>query len=198
MSLKRNRRYAFLKRLLDIVFSALLLFLLGIPMLIIGVMISATSEGGALFKQKRVGRHGEMFTCYKFRTMYIDAPDNCPKATLKNAERYITPIGGFLRKSSLDELPQLYNVLRGDMSLVGPRPLIAEEGEIHELRRRCGVLDVRPGITGLAQVSGRDRVSDVDKARYDIDYIRGMSLGQDAGIILKTVGDVLYRRDMIK
>ena len=187
MSFGKSGGYLFFKRALDIFFSTLLLFFLFIPMCAVALIICMTSEGGAIFRQRRVGKDGRVFTCYKFRTMYRYAPQSCPKSSFSDSERYITPVGRFLRRSSLDELPQLFNVLRGDMSLVGPRPLIEEEGEIHELRRRCGVYRLRPGITGLAQVSGRDSVSDIDKARFDARYAREVSLGRDTGIVLRTV-----------
>ena len=185
--ISRDKSYAVIKRILDVIFSALLLTLLALPMCAIGLAVALTSEGGALFLQRRVGRDGREFVCYKFRTMYLSAPRSCPKSRLFEAECYITPVGRFLRKTSLDELPQLVNVLLGDMSLVGPRPLVAEEGEIHYLRQRCGVYRLRPGITGLAQVSGRDDVSDVQKARLDVRYARNISLRYDARIIFDTL-----------
>ena len=187
MSFWRARAYLFLKRALDIIFSALLLMFLCLPMIIIALAVWLTSEGGALFRQERVGRDGRVFICYKFRTMYTWAPSKCPKSGFFDAEAYITPVGRLLRRSSLDELPQLFNVLKGDMSLVGPRPLIAEEGEIHQLRQRCGVYRLRPGITGLAQVGGRDNVSDIEKARLDVRYTKELSLAKDTRILLKTV-----------
>ena len=179
--------YSVIKRMLDIIFSFLLIILLSPLMLIISVVIALDSEGGVLFCQERVGVGGEKFVCYKFRTMYTFAPEACPKSRLGAAECYITPFGGFLRRTSLDELPQLFNVLIGDMSLVGPRPLVEEEGEIHTLRRRCGVYGLRPGITGLAQVNGRDDLSDIEKVRLDARYARGISLRTDADIIIRTI-----------
>ena len=183
----RRKIYPILKRILDIIFSAVLIFLLALPMCVIALAIVLTSSGGAIFFQRRIGRDGREFICYKFRTMYDFAPKSCPKSKLGSADEYITPVGKFLRMTSLDELPQLFNVLMGDMSLVGPRPLVAEEGEIHILRRRCGVYGLRPGITGLAQVSGRDDVSDLQKARLDARYVRGMSFKTDVGIVLRTI-----------
>ena len=179
--------YFILKRILDIIFSVILLGLLALPMCIIALLIIADSEGGAIFRQRRVGREGREFVCYKFRTMYISAPRSCPKAKIGDSSIYVTPVGGFLRRTSLDELPQLFNVLVGDMSLVGPRPLIAEEGEIHSLRERCGVYALRPGITGLSQISGRDALGDMEKVRLDARYVRKMSLGVDARIVLGTL-----------
>ena len=179
-------KYLIVKRIFDIFFSAVLMILLALPMCVIALAIVADSRGSAIFRQRRVGREGREFTCYKFRTMYTSAPVSCPKSKLCDAERYVTPVGRFLRRTSLDELPQLFNVLVGDMSLVGPRPLVAEEGEIHYLRQRCGVYRLRPGITGLSQISGRDEIGDMEKVRLDTRYVRGVSLVSDAKIILGT------------
>lgn len=184
-------KYLFLKRLLDVTFSLLLLVLLALPMLGIGAAVGLSSRGGILFRQARIGRGGKPFTCYKFRTMVREAPPNRPTADFPDAAHYVTPIGRLLRRTSLDELPQLYNVLRGDMSLVGPRPLIGEEHEVHRLRTEGGVYRVRPGMTGLAQIRGRDRLGDGEKAAYDIRYVEGLSLRQDLWIIGRTLGCVL-------
>ena len=183
--------YRFLKRALDVLFSVLLLVLLALPMVAIGVAVGLSSRGGILFRQSRVGREGKSFICYKFRTMVREAPPNRPTADFPDAAHYVTPIGRFLRRTSLDELPQLYTVLRGDMSLVGPRPLIGEEREMHRLRTESGVYRVRPGMTGLAQIHGRDRLGDGEKAAYDIRYVEGLSLRQDLWILGKTFGRVL-------
>lgn len=179
--------YFILKRMLDILFSVLLLFLLALPMCVIALAIVLDSRGGAIFRQRRVGRDGREFVCYKFRTMYMFAPNSCPKSRLGDAHRYVTPVGRFLRRTSLDELPQLFNVLVGDMSLVGPRPLVSEEGEIHVLRQRCGVYRLRPGITGLSQINGRDDIGDIEKVRLDARYARNVSLASDARIIFGTL-----------
>ena len=134
-ALKNKRRgYFFWKRLLDVLFSFLLLFFLALPMLFIACAVLVTSRGGAIFRQKRVGRNAKTFVCYKFRTMYSYAPNNRPTSDFSDAALYVTPVGRFLRRTSLDELPQLFNVLKGDMSLIGPRPLIAEEEAVHRLR----------------------------------------------------------------
>lgn len=178
--------YLFFKRLLDVLFSFLLLFFLSLPMLIIALAIVFTSRGGAIFKQVRVGRNGEPFVCYKFRTMYSHAPSNIPSASLKDAHIYVTKVGGFLRRTSLDELPQLFNVLKGDMSLIGPRPLICEEETVHNVRRENGVYAIRPGITGLAQISGRDLLSDMEKAELDVKYFNSVGFLSDIKIFFKT------------
>lgn len=180
-------RYLVWKRGMDILFSALLLIFLWIPMGVIALAVGLSSRGGVLFRQVRVGRNGEPFVCYKFRTMVAWAPSDCPTSELGDPTPYVTPVGRFLRRSSLDELPQLWNVLRGDMSLVGPRPLIPKEAEIHELRRRCGVYGIRPGMTGLAQVSGRDLICDREKLRLDARYLRRISFGEDVRILGKTL-----------
>jgi len=178
--------YRYGKRLLDLLLSGLLLCFLWLPMLIIGALIRLDSRGGAIFRQLRVGREGKVFVCYKFRTMYTDAPADLATSEFEDAHRYITPVGRILRRTSLDELPQLWNVWKGDMSLVGPRPLIPRETDIHEWRRRCGVYAVRPGMTGLAQVRGRDRLPDPEKARWDARYVRSMSLWGDLSILWQT------------
>lgn len=186
----RRERYAVWKRGMDIGFSAILLFFLCLPMLCVALLIRLTSAGPVIFRQVRVGRNGKHFVCYKFRTMLPSAPSDRPTASFVDAERFITPVGRFLRRSSLDELPQLWNVLRGDMSLVGPRPLIPNEKEIHELRKRCGVYRLRPGLTGLAQISGRDDLNDREKARLDSRYAHRLGFAEDMGIVLQTLGRI--------
>ena len=193
-SLKRGRKtYRLFKRVLDILFSVLLLFFLFLPMVVIAFAIIFTSRGGAIFKQRRVGRGGKVFVCYKFRTMYLHAPSNLPTSSFGDADRYITRVGGFLRRTSLDELPQLFNVLKGDMSLIGPRPLICEEIAVHKLRMQSGAYDVRPGITGLAQISGRDMLCDCDKAELDARYASGLCFASDIGIFFKTLVNVVRK-----
>ena len=187
-ALKNKRRgYFFWKHLLDVLFSFLLLFFLALPMLFIACAVLFTSRGGAIFRQKRVGRNAKTFVCYKFRTMYSYAPNNRPTSDFSDAALYVTPVGRFLRRTSLDELPQLFNVLKGDMSLIGPRPLIAEEEAVHRLRMEKGVYDIRPGITGLAQISGRDLISDSEKAELDAKYVESIGFASDFGILFKTL-----------
>ena len=180
----------FVKRALDIVFSVLLLLFLLFPMFFIAVAIRCESKGNAIFKQKRVGRGGRIFVCYKFRTMFISAPPSRPASKLENSQKYITRIGAFLRRTSLDELPQLYNVLRGHMSLIGPRPLICEEENIHKGRMDSGVYSLRPGITGMAQISGRNQLEDEEKLAKDMYYLQNLRFGLDAKILLATFSKV--------
>ena len=186
----------YVKRTLDFIFALILIFFTLLPMFVIAVIIRSESSGNAFFKQKRMGLGGRIFICYKFRTMYQNAPKSVPTGSFCDASLYVTPIGRLLRRTSLDELPQLFNVIMGDMSLVGPRPLIENEGEIHELRRRCGVYEVRPGITGLAQIRGRDSIDDIQKARLDVRYVRKMSFAEDARILLNTATVAVLGRDV--
>ena len=179
--------YEHVKRILDVILSAVLLFFLLLPLGLICLMIVLDSPGGVLFCQRRIGQGGREFVCYKLRTMYRDTPRDCPTSSFLDADRYVTRVGRFLRRTSLDELPQLWNVLRGEMSLVGPRPLIPAEGEIHRLRQRCQVYRVKPGMTGLSQVRGRDRLSDREKARLDSRYVHTVSLSADCKILWQTV-----------
>ena len=179
--------YRIVKRVLDVVFSAILLSLLALPMTVVALLVGISSDGDIFFRQRRVGRGGKLFVCYKFRTMTSDAPPNRPSADFPDVDRYLTPVGRFLRCTSLDELPQLFNVLRGQMSLVGPRPLIGEEREIHRLRQDRGVYEVRPGMTGLSQVSGRTLLNDVQKAEMDERYVKSMSLATDLKILWRTL-----------
>lgn len=187
---RSEARYRFFKRTLDVLFSALLLVFLALPMACIALAVALTSRGGAIFRQERVGRNGKSFVCLKFRTMYESAPHDRPSHEMRDG-RYVTPLGRFLRKTSLDELPQLYNVLRGEMSLVGPRPLIPCEDEVHRLRRRCGVDRLRPGMTGLAQIRGRDLLEGREKARLDTRYARSASLWGDVRIVLETISGIV-------
>ena len=191
-----HRIYMAFKRVFDVIFSVILLFFLAIPMLIIWLVIVSTSGGGGIFRQKRIGRNKEEFVCYKFRTMYRYAPvcSASKMSRIAGAEKYVTPFGKFLRRTSLDELPQLWNVIKGDMSLVGPRPLIAEEIDVHSARERCGVYSIRPGITGLAQVKGRNFIDDSKKAEIDAQYIRSMGVVQDLKILAMTVLGVAMQK----
>ena len=186
--------YSFFKRLLDIVLSLTALIVLAPLLLVLALLVKLDSPGPALFKQKRVGRNEKLFDIYKFRSMYTSAPRDVATSELQNAESHITRVGRVLRKTSLDELPQLFNVLKGDMSLIGPRPLVPNEKDIHELRREKGAYRVRPGITGWAQVNGRDCVLPVDKARLDGYYADHMSFGLDVKIIFFSVICVLTAR----
>lgn len=179
------------KRILDILLTLLILVVLSPLMAAAAAAVALEGGGGVIFRQIRMGRDMKPFVCYKFRTMRSDAPADCASAALERPELYITRVGRLLRRISIDELPQLFNVLRGDMSLVGPRPVIVGERELIELRRRLGVYTVSPGITGLAQIRGRDCVSLHRKAALDCQYVGKMSMRYDLYLIFLTVFSVL-------
>lgn len=186
-----TKGYLFCKRTLDIVFSFLMIVFLSPVLLAVAVAAAIDTHGSPLFVQERMGRCGRPFKVYKFRTMSVNAPANMPTYLFDDAESYISRVGGFLRRTSLDELPQLFNILKGEMSFVGPRPVVLNETELLDLRRRNGAGIVRPGLTGLAQVSGRDDVAVGLKAKLDSDYVSSMCLATDLRIVFKTVGNVL-------
>ena len=185
----------FFKRGFDIFFSLIAIIILALPMMIIALWIKIDSpHEKVLFKQERIGINNVPFTILKFRSMRDDAPHQMATENFENPEMYITRVGKILRKTSLDELPQLLNVLKGDMSIVGPRPLIPKEKYVLKLRNEYGANKILPGITGLAQVHGRDQVTDENKASYDGKYALNVGLLLDASIILKTVSDVVRSR----
>ncbi len=184
------RSYKALKRVFDFTCALLALILGFIPMLLLSLVVIAESKGPAVFKQKRIGLNGKEFTCYKFRSMRMNAP-SCATAELENADLYITKIGKIMRKTSLDELPQLINIIKGDMSFIGPRPLIPNETYIHEKRTEMGVYNLRPGISGYAQINGRDLVSPDEKVFLDTVYLHNFSLATDIKIFFATILSVL-------
>lgn len=175
------------KRLIDLVLSLLALIVLAVPLLLLMLLVRVDSPGKPVFAQIRVGQHGRLFTIYKLRTMKTTAPKSVATGELQEAHAYITRLGAFLRKSSLDELLQFVNILKGDMSLVGPRPLVPEEKSVHEERFEKGVYRVRPGVTGWAQINGRDQVQPGMKADLDAYYAEHVSFGLDVRIVAKTV-----------
>ena len=181
----------FFKRLIDVVLSFIGIIVLLIPMLIIAIIIKCTSKGPVFFKQKRVGVHKTHFNLYKFRTMRTDTPHDMPTHLLSNPEQYITTIGTFLRKSSLDELPQIFNILTGKMSIIGPRPALWNQEDLIAERDKYGANDIRPGLTGLAQISGRDELEIEVKAKLDGDYVEKMSFVFDVKMFFGTIISVV-------
>ncbi len=175
-----------MKRSFDIVVSAVALFALAVPLLMLMGLVKITSQGPALYWSKRVGRNGKTFCMPKLRTMGIHTPE-LPTHELQNADSYITSLGKFLRRSSLDELPQLYSVLIGDMSVVGPRPMIPQYKELVLRRQEAGVDRLRPGITGWAQVNGRDNITTDEKFLFDVSYLERRSFLFDLVIIYRTI-----------
>ena len=183
--------YRYIKRIIDILLSGLAIIILSPLLLILCIAIKLDSPGPIFFTQKRVGIHKTYFQIYKFRTMRTDTPKDMPTHMLANPEQYITKFGKFLRKTSLDELPQLWNILKGDMSFVGPRPLISSEMRAHRLRLEYGVYRFRPGLTGWAQINGRDSISLLRKMKLDKEYCDNWSLKLDLIILLRSVGAVV-------
>lgn len=190
---KRRTVFRFFKRTIDIFLSFVSLILLMPFFIIIAIAIKCDSKGPIIFKQKRVGRNSKVFNCYKFRTMKIEAPHDTATSQLENPEAWVTRVGTFLRRFSLDELPQLWCVLIGTMSIIGYRPLVLSEENCNELRRRLNVFSMRPGISGYAQVMGRDDVYYKNKAILDAHYVKNASLLFDIKIILHTFLVVLKR-----
>ena len=179
-----------MKRIFDILVSGIFLIILSPLILIISIIIKLTSKGNVFFKQKRIGRLNKEFYIYKFRTMRTDTPDVATHL-LKNPEKYITPIGKFLRKTSLDELPQLFNILKGEMSLVGPRPALYNQYDLKEMRNKEGINILVPGLTGWAQINGRDEISLEEKVRLDKEYLEKQSFWFDIKILWLTFFKVI-------
>jgi O-antigen biosynthesis protein WbqP len=190
----RGMSYRYLKRMFDILLSIICLFLFLPLCIFISVLIKLDSSGTVFFKQIRIGRNGQPFRIFKFRTMQSNAPAEVATWELSNANQYITRIGKFLRRTSLDELPQILNVMVGDMSFIGPRPLVLAEKKIHSLRFSRGVYQLKPGITGLAQISGRDYVNPEEKVKLDEKYLHSFSFRTDVKICFKTVFVVFCRK----
>lgn len=188
-----KRFYCNIKRFLDIAITAMGLMVLLVPMAIIALIIYLDDPGKVLFTQYRVGRNGKRFKLYKFRSMQMSTPKYLATAEMGDPQQYYTKVGKILRKLSLDELPQLFNVLKGDMSIVGPRPLISDEYEMHAMRMRFGVYTTRPGITGLAQINGRDAVGPVEKIHFDVQYLQNYGFKTDVKILLSTIPKVLRK-----
>lgn len=190
--------YTHVKRILDILLSLLALVILSPLLLIVAAIVRITSPGPVFFRQKRVGQGKTHFMIYKYRTMRTDAPKDQPTHLLKDPTAYITPVGHFLRRSSLDELPQLINILKGEMSVVGPRPALWNQFDLIAERDKYGANDVRPGLTGWAQINGRDELPIDVKAKLDGEYVRRMSFGFDARCVLGTVLKVLRSEGVVE
>lgn len=186
-----------MKRGFDILSSLVAIVLFSPILLILAIIVKCTSPGPILFKQRRIGKDNQEFMIYKFRTMRIDTP-NVATHLLKNPEQYITSIGKFMRKTSLDELPQLFNILKGEMSVVGPRPALYNQYDLIEMRTNANVHTVRPGLTGLAQVSGRDELENEQKVYFDQQYVQKQSFFFDLGLIILTVVKVFKSEGVVE
>ena len=181
----------FLKRTLDVFVSGLAIIVLALPMLVIALAIRLDSKGPVLFKQKRVGIHKTHFNILKFRTMRTDTPHDAPTHELSDPKKWITKVGGFLRKTSLDELPQIFNIFTGKMSVIGPRPALWNQFDLIEERDKYGANDVRPGLTGWAQINGRDELEIPVKAKLDGEYVQKLSFLFDCKCFFGTFKSVL-------
>lgn len=190
----RRRAYSVVKRLFDIVVSLLMIVVLLPIGALVALIAAIDTKGNPFFVQVRMGRNNRPFKMVKFRTMSVNAPANVATYQLEHPETYISAVGGTLRKLSVDELPQLFNILKGDMSFIGPRPVVLSETVLLDLRSKNGASAVRPGLTGLAQINGRDDVPVFEKAQFDGQYARSLSLREDMRILFKTVGYVLHSR----
>ncbi len=174
----------FLKRLFDFILSFLAIIILAIPMLVIAIVIKIDSKGPVLFKQKRVGIHKKNFMILKFRTMRTDTPHDAPTHELSDPTKWITKVGGFLRKTSLDEIPQIFNIFVGHMSIIGPRPALWNQDDLVAERDKYGANDVKPGLTGWAQINGRDELEIPLKAKLDGDYVEKLNAGKFKGFAM--------------
>ena len=181
-----------MKRLFDLIVAACAALVLLLPLVLVALAVRLTSNGPALYWSDRVGRNNKTFRMPKFRSMQIGTPAVATHL-LSNPNAYLTPIGSFLRKSSLDELPQLWSILAGDMSLVGPRPALFNQHDLIDLRTQQGVQALMPGLTGWAQVNGRDELPIPDKVKLDVDYLHRQSLWFDIWILWLTLAKVLRR-----
>lgn len=183
--------YRVVKRLLAILISGLAIIILSPVLLAVAIAIKCDSKGPVLFKQKRVGKDKKHFMIYKFRSMYVDAPADMPTHMLKDPTAMITKIGAFLRKTSLDELPQLFNIFKGEMAIVGPRPALWNQYDLIAERDKYNANSIRPGLTGWAQINGRDELEIEEKSRLDGYYVAHMSFLMDLKCFFGTFISVL-------
>ena len=182
-------------RIFNFFIAFLLSVFLLIPFLLVAILVKLTSQGPAIHWSKRIGKNNKIFLMPKFRTMRINTPQLATHL-LTNGQNFLTPVGGFLRKSSLDEIPQLWSVLIGDMNLVGPRPALFNQDDLVELRTKNGVHAIAPGVTGWAQINGRDELSIPEKVKYDKAYLEKRSLIFDLKILFLTAYKVIKRSDV--
>lgn len=199
MTLSNSQKvYMGMKRCLDFILALVALVLFWWVLLILCIAIKIDSPGPILFKQKRVGLHKAHFNILKFRTMRIDTPKDMPTHMLSNPDQYITKVGKFLRKSSLDELPQILNILKGEMSIVGPRPALWNQYDLIEERDKYGANDVLPGLTGWAQINGRDELEIPVKAKLDGEYVEKFGLAMDIKCFFGTITAVLFHKGVVE
>lgn len=198
MSINNNLYCKYFKRLVDIILSLTGIIVLAIVYIAIALAIKIDTPGPVMFKQKRVGKNKEYFNILKFRTMRIDTPKDMPTHMLENPEQWVTKVGGFLRKTSLDELPQIFNILKGEMSIIGPRPALWNQYDLIEERDKYGANDIRPGLTGWAQINGRDELEINVKARFDGEYVEKISLAFDMKCFFGTILKVFKSEGVVE
>lgn len=190
--------YKIFKRIMDFLLSLIGLIVLLPIFIILIIAIKIDSKGPILFKQKRVGKKEKLFTIYKFRTMRIDTPKDTPTHMLENPEEWITKVGRFLRKTSLDELPQILNILKGNMSIIGPRPALWNQDDLISLRDEYGANDIYPGLTGYAQIKGRDELPIEEKAKLDGYYVKHMGLWLDIKVFFGTIKSIFISDGVVE
>jgi len=188
----------YIKRILDLIISIIALILLFPFFIIFAILIKVESKGPIFFKQERIGKEKKHFNIYKFRTMRTDTPKDMPTHRLKNADMYITKVGKFMRKTSIDELPQIINILKGEMSIIGPRPALWNQDDLIEERDKYNANNIRPGLTGWAQVNGRDELEIPVKAKYDGEYVEKSSLWFDIKVFFRTIVKVFKHDGVVE
>lgn len=188
----------FFKRFIDVVLSGIGLIILSIPMIVVAILIKTEDPGPIIFVQKRVGIHKKYFNLYKFRSMKMNTPHDIPTHMLEDPEKYILKIGSFIRKTSIDELPQLWNIFIGDMSIIGPRPALWNQDDLLAERDEYGANDVKPGLTGWAQINGRDELEIPIKAKLDGEYVQKMGFLMDLKCFILTIISVLKSEGVVE
>ena len=196
--MKKKPIYSFFKRCFDIFCSFLAIIVLFLPMLIVAIAIKIDSKGPVFFKQNRIGKNKKIFKILKFRSMYTNTDPNAPTHQLGDANSHITKVGRFIRKTSIDELPQLFNIFVGQMSFVGPRPALWNQDDLIAERDKYHANEVKPGLTGLAQISGRDELEIPVKARFDGEYVKKRGFFYDIGLLFKTVFSVFKHEGVVE
>lgn len=196
--MKKKPIYSFFKRCFDIFCSLIAIIILALPMLIVAIAIKIDSKGPVFFKQDRIGKNKKIFKILKFRSMFTDTDPNAPTHQLGNATSHITKVGGFIRKTSIDELPQLFNILSGKMSFVGPRPALWNQDDLIAERDKYHANDVKPGLTGLAQISGRDELEIPVKAKFDGEYVEKRGFFYDIGLLFRTAFSVFKHEGVVE
>ncbi|MCT3078846.1 sugar transferase [Leuconostoc citreum] len=187
----------YIKRFLDLLFAISMAIILLLPLTLVALLVKITSKGPIFFRQERFGQNSKPFVLYKFRSMIYDAPIKS-NSEFSDITSYVTPFGMFIRKTSIDELPQLINIIKGDMSFIGPRPLAITDDAVLRLRHMNGADQVKPGISGLAQVSGRNNITDEEKAEFDALYSKKIFFKFDFKLTLATIFLVLKRENIYK